>query len=90
MLHSVFKVWCFLLRAALVPDQSTARGVSANFEVGKAAKKIAKEAPLNDCYNSVLAPAPGLGENIFLLQHWPPEYEFLLEWQNLLPTYLIY
>ena len=36
--------------------------MSANF---KLAKKVAKEAPLNDCYNSVLAPAPGLGEDLF-------------------------
>ena len=62
VLHSVYKGWCFSLR----PDQSAARGVSANFEVVKiVAKKVAKEAPLNDCYNSVLAPAPGLGEELF-------------------------
>ena len=43
VLHSIYKGWCFLLRAALVPDQSTARGVSANFEVAKiAAKKLQK------------------------------------------------
>ena len=61
VLHSVSKGWYFSLRASLV-DQSTARGVSANFELVKiVAKKVAKEAPLNDCYNSVLAPASGLG-----------------------------
>ena len=66
VLHTVYKGLCFSLRAALVPDQSAARRVSANFQLVKiVAKKVAKEAPLNDCYNSVLAPAPGLGDDLF-------------------------
>ena len=42
VLHSVSKGWCFSLRAALVPDQSAARGVSVNFEVVKIVAKSCK------------------------------------------------
>ena len=90
-LHSVYKGWCFSLR----PDQSAARGVSANFEVVKiVAKKVAKEAPLNDCYNSVLAPAPGLGEDLFQsISSSTLSFLtsiFFLEWQNLLSNPYMY
>ena len=62
VLHSVYKGWCFRYELLLYQIKAQRSGVSANFEL---AKKVAKEAPLNDCYNSVLAPAPGLGEDLF-------------------------